>query len=120
MATCADLREWAGVRACFTDEVDVDYTSLNGGKPAHLSAEALVEQWRAGLSSLQATQHMISNHLITITGGEATWTLGGRYTYLLVRTAQGWKIRSSTLTALWAQGNQHVMTLASQQAIPLP
>ena len=137
VATYADLRDWARVRDCFTDEIDIDYTSLNGGSPAHLSADILVEQWRAGLSGLQATQHMISNHLITVTGneatclayvqaqhylpndtGEPTWTLGGRYTYLLIRTAQGWKIRSSTLTVLWAKGNQHVMTLAPQQVTP--
>ncbi len=66
------------------------------------------------IASVQA-QHYLPNKT-----GEATWTLGGRYTYLLVRTAQGWKIRSSTLTVLWAQGNQHMMTLASQRAIPLP
>jgi hypothetical protein len=64
------------------------------------------------LAYVQA-QHYLPNDT-----GEPTWTLGARYTYLLIRTAQGWKIRSSTLTVLWAKGNQHVMTLAPQQVTP--
>jgi hypothetical protein len=29
-----DRRQWAEVRSCFTDEVDLDFTSAGGGNPA--------------------------------------------------------------------------------------
>jgi hypothetical protein len=33
VATYADLRDWARVRDCFTDEIDIDYTSLKCDHP---------------------------------------------------------------------------------------
>lgn len=131
VATCADARDWAGVRACFTDEVDLDYTSLSGGTSVRLRADDLVAQWQQTLSGFEATHHLLANQLITVNGdeatcfayvqathllptstGESTWTLGGTYTYLLSRTQQGWKIRSSTFIVKWAKGNQQLVTLA--------
>lgn len=130
----ADLRDWQACRNCFADQVDVDYTSLVGGQPAAIAADALIEQWRKSLSGLKATQHMISNHAVTLNGDTATcvshfraqhllpndkgsplWMLGGTYHHELVRMEQGWKIRKMKMTATWAEGNQQIMTLAVRQ-----
>jgi hypothetical protein len=43
----------------FTDAIVVDYTSLFGGEPQTLAAEALVASWRARLGPLRATQHLL-------------------------------------------------------------
>lgn len=128
----ADARDWDGLEQIFTDPVDVDYTSLNGGEPQVLAPAVLVGGWRAVLSNLRATQHLIAGQVIAIDGDRATcaanvqgthvlpnasggpvWTVGGRYDYRLTRTAAGWRISALTLTVQWADGNQHIMQLAS-------
>ena len=36
-----DTRDWATVRACFTDRVDFDMTSLPGGKASQLTPDQI-------------------------------------------------------------------------------
>src|SRR5690606_34429994 len=52
-----DALDWAGVRAAFADEVEVDYTSLFGGSPERLPADELVTRWQGMLPGFAATQH---------------------------------------------------------------
>jgi hypothetical protein len=54
-----DDRDWDVVRAGLADELDTDYTSLFGGEPEHLAADALVERWRGMLPGFDATQHFL-------------------------------------------------------------
>jgi 3-phenylpropionate/cinnamic acid dioxygenase small subunit len=131
-ATAVDLRDWKLFRSCFTDEVEVDFTSLFGGSgPRAVSADRWTEAARRTVGGLQATQHMITNHVITIEGdtatcvayvqarhylpndkGDSLQTLGGYYTNHFVRTPEGWKIRRCKLTVTWNEGNWHVFELA--------
>ena len=116
----------------FADEVRVDYTSLQGGEPAIVSGDQLVESWAGLLGKLQATQHLLANHLVTVTGdtatctaafqavhllpnahGDPTWTLGGTYRFELVRDGPRWRISAVTMSATWASGNQQIMSLAA-------
>jgi SnoaL-like domain len=71
-ATGADTRDWVLYRSCFTDEIDTDFTSVFGGQPRRGNADRFVEAARRFLTGLKATQHMITNHVITIEGDEAT------------------------------------------------
>jgi hypothetical protein len=145
MAWLADRRDWDALPTVFADEVDLDYTSLTGGEPARLKATDIVAGWRAGLGGLDATQHLVSNHLVdsdSDNGGDSdgngdravvtaqfqavhvlanphgapTWTLGGHYRFGVVRTEAGWRIDAVTMTTTWATGNQQIMTLAAQRA----
>ncbi|MEU5306664.1 nuclear transport factor 2 family protein [Streptomyces noursei] len=124
-----DKREWELLRsAVFAEMVHVDYTSLNGGKPADMAADELIDVWRALLSGLASTQHLITNHLVRISGDTAVatadfqathllpnalggplWTLGGHYRFTLRRTPAGWRIDGLTMTADWAKGNRQIM-----------
>lgn len=127
-----DQRAWDQLQAIFSDPVEVDYTSLNGGEPVTVSPADLIAGWRQILDHLDATQHLIANHLVTIDGENATcaanvqgthmlanhsggpiWTVGGRYDISLIRLPVGWRISELTLTVQWATGNQHIMTLAT-------
>ncbi len=133
MAWLADQRDWAGLTEVFADRVRLDYTSLNGGEPVELKREDVVTAWAGVLGRLAATQHLVGNHLVSVDGDEAActatfhathvypnphgdslWTLGGDYRYELRRIGARWRIAGITMTAKWATGNQHIMTLAAE------
>ena len=131
-----DQRRWDGLADLFAAEVLLDYTSLVGGEPARLSPEEIVGSWRTTLGGLDATQHLVSNvlvdpeegaagaaatataqfqatHVLANPTGDDTWTLGGHYRFELTRTGDTWRVSAMAMTATWASGNRHVMTLAT-------
>ena len=131
-ATGLDSRDWALFRSIFTDEIETDFTSIFGGEPRKLTADRWTEAARRSVGGLAATQHMITNHVITVTGddatciayvqarhylpndkGEDTQTMFGYYTNRLVRTPAGWKIRACKLTLTWQTGNWGIFAIAS-------
>lgn len=129
-----DDRDWTGLPSVFTEQVQVDYTSLWGGEPETLHRDALIGRWRDLLSGLDATQHLggnvlaeidadghgasaVSNvigvHRLTNPTGGPLWTVGGTYHTRLFRTGDGWAISSLTLRVAWTEGNTNIMTLAA-------
>ncbi|HEX2315432.1 MAG TPA: nuclear transport factor 2 family protein [Thermomonospora sp.] len=132
MAWHADQREWDRLRSVFADEVVLDYTSLNGGEPATLTPDQIVGAWSQVLGGFDATQHLVTNHLVTVDGdtavctaafqathrlanpfGSPLWTLGGTYRFDLVRSGGEWRISGVVMTATWADGNKELMGLAA-------
>lgn len=130
----ADQREWERLAEIFADKVMLDYTSLNGGEPAELTPGQITGAWSGLLGSFDATQHLITNHLVTVEGdtavctasfqathrlanphGSPLWTLGGTYRFDLVRTGDGWKISGVVMNATWADGNKDLMALAAAE-----
>ncbi len=135
VALTADARDWAGCRACFADRVRVDYTSLAGGEPEMLDADALMARWRGVLPGFDATHHQIGSHDVSVTGDRATcvsafrsqhrigaladgetWDLDGRYHHELARTAEGWRITSMTMTAVFMRGDPSLIQRAAARA----
>ncbi len=133
MAWHADQREWEALRSVFADRVRLDYTSLNGGEPVTLPADDLVAAWSRTLGAFDATQHLVTNHLVTVDGdtavctasfqathrlatpfGSPLWTLGGTYRFDLVRDGDGWLISGVVMTATWADGNHELLARASR------
>jgi hypothetical protein len=130
----ADRRDWEGLVGCFTEMVDRDYSSLTGSGPDRLAARKLVvEEWAPVLGALDATQHLIglpvvssngdyatatahfqAQHILANTDGGDRWTLGGRYDFELRRETDGWRISGVTMTAVWSEGNQSVMSRAAE------
>lgn len=134
MAWLADRREWEALADLFTDEVRVDYTSLTGGAPETMQRDELVEGWRASLSGLDATQHLVASHSVELDGeravctasfqathhysdphGDPLWILGGHYRYELERRGSAWRIAALTMTATWARGNRNLMNLVATE-----
>jgi len=130
-ATGADMRDWGAYRSCFCDQVEIDFSSWNGAPAGTIAADDWVAGVEAGLSGFDATQHISANHVIAIEGDRATcvsyvqaqhvlrdegadgfFTLGGYYTNQLVRSDEGWKIRSCRLTATWSQGDRGIFERA--------
>jgi 3-phenylpropionate/cinnamic acid dioxygenase small subunit len=134
-ATGVDTRDWPLFRFCFTDEIETDVSSSAVvNPPQRIKADDWVELVRRTIDGLTATQHMITNHVITLTGDEATCVayvqarhhlpnetsgsdqvMYGYYTNRFVRTAEGWKIRVRKLTVLWNEGNMDIFELARRR-----
>lgn len=133
MTTLADRRDWERLEHIFGPEVRVDYTALAGGSPASVKSTDLVAGWKVSLGSLDATQHMISNHEAEVDGNSAVvhayfqathvcekvkdgslWVLGGKYLFQCTKIDDVWRISGVTMTPIWQTGNPHLLEQAQQ------
>ncbi|MEM8751044.1 MAG: nuclear transport factor 2 family protein [Pseudomonadota bacterium] len=128
-----DAKNWKLARSFFTDEIRVDFTSLVGGEPATIPADALIAGWSANLTAEKTSFHLRGNHRITRhddatatmlshgyawnrmergaqpeNGGEALWEVWGTYLHAFERTDDGWKIKAMTFNATAERGNAFV------------
>ncbi len=117
-AAGVDLRDRELYRSCFTDEINADFSSVGLGEAMTVAADAFAEQVMTVISAYKSTQHIITNHSITIKGDEATsiaylqamhfnddndWVVGGYYSNKLVRTPDGWRISDLKLNSMWSK-----------------
>ena len=132
------MRDWDAYRSCFTDEVDIDFTSWGGGEPQTRRGDDWAAGVRAGLSGFQATQHISTNHVITLDGDEATCVSYmqaqalppqrrgrqhphvGRLLHQHPRAhRRRWRIRRCQLTVTWTTGNKHIFVLARERFLAM-
>jgi hypothetical protein len=122
MAAHADGRDWKAERALFVDMVDVDYTSVAGGKPGPVKADDLMAGWTKGLGSYKQTKHNFSEPTATITGDTATatftgqathlkndgnrWSCGGDYSFKLAKADGIWRLTAIKFNMTWEQGTR--------------
>ncbi|NJL23292.1 MAG: nuclear transport factor 2 family protein [Leptolyngbyaceae cyanobacterium SM1_3_5] len=96
----SDRRDWEAVKNCFADQVEFDYTSLNGGEPATVSAAIQVQQWADFFSStFKNTQHLIGSHVVMLSGNTASAIahFQAHHTYLDVNQSS-WLLAVLTIT----------------------
>jgi hypothetical protein len=126
LGVLVDHRDWPALKALFTPTVDVDYTSLFGGDPEQIHRDALIGTWEAFLPRFTSTEHLIGAPSIELTGDLARarapvvawhftgeplkssgkkWVVGGHYDIHCERTAEGWRIASLKLEAVWQEGS---------------
>lgn len=125
-ANSIDIGDWDRYRTCFTDEVETDFSEVSPGSSPDYekrTAEEWVEVVRNGMSPYAATQHVNTNFTITVDGDVASCVnyihaqlyapagrvedsreIVGYYTWILVRTADGWRIRRVKEYARWLVG----------------
>jgi len=140
-ATGIDRRDWALYRSIFTDPVHIDFSSFSGGSGTEMAREDWVQRVRGLQDGFDATQHLSTNHVVRLDAfgpdglaSAATCvsemhaqhyvadqpvtfcTLGGHYTNQLVRTPDGWRIRSCTLTVRWETGTRAIFPIALDRA----
>lgn len=130
-----DALDWAGVRAAFADEVDVDYSSLFGGSAERLRADELIERWQGLLPGFAATQHQTGPVVVSFEGADAavaetyvrayhyvdgesggTWIVAGRYTIPVRRGWDGWRITGMRLDAIRQEGELDLAAVATEAA----
>jgi 3-phenylpropionate/cinnamic acid dioxygenase small subunit len=119
-----DRRDWAAVRACFTETVHFDMTSVAGGEPAMLTPEQITAAWEQGLRPLEAIHHQAGNYRAEVRGDEATGfcygtathyrrtrsgrntrTFVGSYDFEFVRRGDAWRITSFRFNLKYLDGN---------------
>ena len=66
-----DARDWAMQRACFTDEIEVDFSASIGAGLTRMRADDWVAGVRPFFESLPATQHIALVQNVEVTGDEA-------------------------------------------------
>jgi SnoaL-like domain len=131
-ATGVDRRDWQLYRSLFTDTVSVDFSSFQ----PELSPRVMnTDDWVAGLvplfTGLAATQHSMTNPLVTVDGDGAAitmymrahhvhdpddpgswYTVGGYYDDTLVCVDSRWLLTGVRLTVTWRAGDPAIMELA--------
>ena len=128
-----DAKDWETTRSFFTDQITVDFTSLVGGEPATIPADALMDGWSANLTAEKTSFHLRGNHRITFhgddratmvshgyawnrmergalpdNGGEALWEVWGTYVHGFERTDAGWQVNAMAFIATAQRGNAFV------------
>jgi 3-phenylpropionate/cinnamic acid dioxygenase small subunit len=114
-ATGIDTKNWPLFRTCFTDDVHADYGAIGCWD----GVDAITEWMAATHRDMPATNHMITNVAIDVAAGspdtatassyvhavlvvaadrEHSVDAVGSYRDALVRTADGWRIRSRVFT----------------------
>jgi hypothetical protein len=121
-----DLRDWEGCRGFFTDTVEVE-TSGMAGSVADLQSfprDKMVRILQRMGPPDTVSQHYSGNHIIEIDGDAAVLIassmarsckpqdgkqvvsfVGGWYTFSLVKTPQGWKIRKFRFDQAWTDSH---------------
>ena len=126
-ARAMDVQDWGLLRSCLSSSLDVDYFDLRGDPPSTIAADDFVAARVKGLAGLK-TQHISTNHLVTIDGdaaecsscflihrvdpsapeGSNRFDTAGHYLHRLSRTSGGWRIHGIKQTVVWNRGNPQV------------
>jgi hypothetical protein len=118
-----DSKDWAGLADVFVADATADL----GGAATLVGLPAITEHIRLALQHLDASQHLVGNHVVEVDGDSAThscslqaqhvlrraeggrnFLVGGTYSDRLMRTADGWRIVHRRLSVVWSDGNRAV------------
>jgi hypothetical protein len=138
-----DSKDWPLVRACFADEVLIDYGAISAptGDPA---IPRRADDWlgilQGVINGFDITRHTITNHRCTISdsgvscraylsadhvifpnpelpivGAQDEVTVVGEYTNHYTLVGGDWKICKSELAVHWSTGNIALFTAATER-----
>ncbi len=114
-----DKKDWKSLSQVFISDAYAKY-----GLTEHRGIESIVDKCKKSLTPLDASHHMVSNHVVAIDGDNATcmcyfqaqhvresasggsnFIIAGTYEDELLRVNGNWKITSRVLTKVWTEGN---------------
>jgi hypothetical protein len=133
-----DTRDWELYRSIFVDEVEIDFSSFSGESGGTMRADDWVATCRVFFTGLDASQHVMTNPMVTVAGDRAhcrmymtadhyfandqggdRFVIGGYYDDRLVRTDGAWLLEAVKLTMFWQRGNRQIMELAAARGVAL-
>ena len=119
-ASAIDKHQWSALDGVFTDDAVANFIGIG----VFEGRQAIADLIASVLAQCSATQHLIGNINIVVSGDTATatcylsalhvglgdyaaetLTVWGEYSDELVRTANGWRIAHRTLTSQHATGD---------------
>ena len=121
-----DQKNWAWARSYFMDQVEVDFSTVNGAPPGPIEADQLIGGWAANLGPYKTSFHQRDLGRISFEGhtarlisngyawnymegnGHPYWEVWGEYTHEFFYTNQGWMVRGMALLLTAEQGNAWV------------
>ncbi|GAA2056601.1 nuclear transport factor 2 family protein [Catenulispora yoronensis] len=120
-ATAVDTRDWGKFEALFTPDAEWEYRA---GGEHHTGPERITARVRPSIERLDATQHLLTNHVVAVDGDTATHTCyylaqhlrgtgrflaAGRYVDELRRADGRWLIAGRVLISTWAEGDPSIL-----------
>lgn len=103
-----------------------DAFALLGGTECE-GIDAIIERISSALTVLDASQHLVGSHLVSLDGDRGThrcylqaqhmrqgveggdlWMVAGSYEDQVLRTPDGWRIERRILSRIWTDGNPMV------------
>jgi hypothetical protein len=140
-----DSKDWPLVRACFADEVLIDYGGISAptGDPAvPRRADDWLKILQGVINGFDITRHTITNHRFSISDAQVSCcaylsadhvifpnaglpivqdqdvvTVVGEYTNYYAQINGLWKICKSELVVHWSKGNIALFTAATERVL---
>lgn len=142
-----DSKKWDMVRACFADEIYIDYGDISaptGAPEVPRRADDWMKNLQGVINGFDITRHTITNHRVTIddtsvscrayliadhvmfpdpemrlAGPDDVATVVGEYNNHYKKIDGSWRIIKSELDVHWSSGNMALMPLAIEKAAKL-
>lgn len=119
-------KAWDDVKETFSNEVLLDYSSMNGNPATRLSPKQIIEAWKGILPGFSHTHHQLGNfqireeansafvfcygtasHYLEDDGGNL-WTVVGSYDFELKKEEGNWKISTMKFNFKYQSGNTNL------------
>ena len=133
--TSCDDRNWQQLKNTFAAKVLLDYASLSGNPAASLTAEAIINAWKAIFPGFQSTHHQVGNfkvdqkdasadvycygtatHYLPNDSGHNIWTVVGTYNFHCTKIDGQWKVDQMKFNFKYQDGNTEIPRLAAEKA----
>jgi hypothetical protein len=140
-----DSKNWAMVRACFADEILIDYGDISA-PTGHPDVPRRADDWmknlQAVINGFDITRHMITNHRFTISEKQISCraylradhvmfanpempaiapgemvTVVGEYNNHYAQVDGIWQICKSELVVNWSEGNLSLLAIATERSM---
>ena len=127
-----DSRDWDTFSSLFAEEVEFDYSAIGDIAGVFPPAE-ITNNAQKNFGGFQVTQHVITNHQISISDNtahckayvramhvlpndevESMLEIGGDYLVELIQTNSDWKIKSWKFELFWSKGDFTLFDLAKK------
>lgn len=89
----ADERDWDKVKASFSGDVLLDYSSMNGSPAAVLTADNIINAWKGFLPGFDITHHNVTNFQIKESDGIAKAYFSGKADHFI--DGESWTVEGT-------------------------
>lgn len=119
-----DQQDWLMVEKVFNSNVRLDYSSMNGSPATELSAQEIINSWKAILPGFKHTHHQLGNFQSVVDSNSAhifcygiathyledekgnVWIVVGSYDFDLIKDEnQSWRITTMKFNFKYMDGN---------------